>query len=188
MIGEKFEQRTRLGVLKVRAGQRFRVELLRHEALGHIVHWLGKCSVLCPGQECPACIAATGARWVGVMPCRLLGADGSKRVVLVEFSGDAWARLQGLLRMEGRESALGAVVTLTRASSRRGLVGDPVRTEEEGSTRAMPDSVLLDALATLYGLPRCLPDWDADRWTEHVRLHAVNRVKRALEFVPQESF
>jgi hypothetical protein len=186
MIGERYEQRTRLAVLKVRVGQKFRVELLRHEALGHIVHWLGKCSVLCPGSDCPACLAATGARWVGVMPCRVLGYDGSKRVMLVEFSGDAWARLAGLLRAEGREDACGCVVELTRGRSRGGLVADPVEFGEEAVTKGMPDSVLLDALATLYGLPRCMPSWDGERWTEEVRGHAVARVVRALEMVPQQ--
>ena len=101
MIGEKYDSRTRLAVLKVRAGQRFRVLLLREEPLGLIVHWLGTCSVLCPGVDCPACMASTGARWVGVLPCRLHGEDGSRRTVLVEFSGDSWARLGGLLRLEG---------------------------------------------------------------------------------------
>lgn len=186
MIGEKYEQRTRLGVLKVRSGEKYRVILLRDEALGHIVHWLGKCSVLCPGVGCPACLAAIGARWIGVMPCRLLGADGSRRPVLVEFSGESWAMLAGLLRMEGREAALGAVCVLTRRRSRGGLIATPVPEAEEESVRAVPDGVLLDAMATLYGLPRCMPEWDTQKWTDVVRMHAVARVKRVMGMVPEE--
>jgi len=187
MIGEQYEQKTRLAVLKVRPGERHRVVLLREEALGYIVHWIDKAgskgrgvSLLCPGLDCPACMAGLGARWVGLMPCRLLGGSGSRRPVLVEFSGEAWAALKGLLAMEGLKQNTGSVVELTRGGSRRGLRAEPVAGEEEEATRAIPDHVLLDAMATLYGLSRCLEGWSVDEWTEKVRPLVLSRVRTAL--------
>lgn len=186
MIGEKYECRTRLKVWKVRAGQRFRVQLMRDEPLGHIVHWLGKCSVLCPGERCPACMAGVGARWVGVMPCRLHGADGLVGTVLVEFSGDAWARTAGLLRAEGFMDNCGVVLELSRGRSRTGLVADPDCLPSEVVRVEMADWVLLDAIATLYGLPRCLEGWTSERWSEEVCEQAQGRVQRALAVLPDE--
>jgi len=180
MLGEKYESRTRLKVWKVRAGQRFTVRLMRHEPLGHIVHWLGKCSVLCAGVECGACLAGVGARWVGTMPCRLLCSDGTGRTVLVEFSGDAWARTGGLLHAEGHTDNRGVIVELTRGRSRSGLVGDPCGEPGSESVVEMADWVLIDALATLYGLPRCLEGWTAERWTTEVREAVHGRVRRGL--------
>jgi len=181
MIGERYEQRTRLAVLKVRVGTGFRVSLLRGEPLGHIVHWLGKGSFLCPGVRCPACLASTGARWVGLMPCRLHGADGSRRTVLVEFSGDAWARLAGLLRFEGVDCGVGVEVELSRKSMRGGLIAEGVLCGEAEKVRPLADWVLVDALATLYGLPRCLEGWGPEEWTERVREVVVGKLERALQ-------
>lgn len=180
MVGEKFESRTRIAVLKVAGGQMFRVLLLRHEPLGHIVHWLDGKSLLCPGFGCPACVSSLGARWVGTMPVRLLSPDGKNRTMLVEFSGDAWARTAGLLRLEGVAENVGYCCNLSRRQARSGLLCDPVVEFTQGKLAPMPDWMLLDALATLHGLPSCPQNNTLAQWEEDAFPVAMAKVKRAV--------
>lgn len=183
MVGEKFEKRTRLGVLKVSAGQRFRVQFLRDEALGFIVHWLGSTSYLCCGEKCPACFASLGGRWVGAIPCRLLAAAGSCRTVLLEFSGDSWERVAGLCRLEQFLGLQHGMWEVSRARSRSGLICDPVLPFEVDTLRIMPDWMLLDAIATLYGLPRCVEGMSVDEWEALVKPHARAKLDRAVSAI-----
>lgn len=180
MLGEKYVGRTRLSVLKVAAGQCFRLQLLRDEPLGYIVHWIGRAGYLCCGENCPACLAATGARWVGLMPCRLLGHDGSRRTVLLEFTGEAWARLDGLLRLEEPIERVGCVIEITRARARTGLVAVPVPEASVSRVPQLHDSILVDALATLFGLGRCLPTMNAEDWSLCVQESVQAKLQRAL--------
>ena len=128
MIGEKFEARTSLAVTKVPVGGTLLVRAVRSEPLGVVTHWLGAASFMCPGAECPACLEAIGARWVGVLPVRVQCDGVDRRVSLLELSGGAWARCDGLLRAEGRRDALGVVFEVRRAKKRSGLVLEPVET------------------------------------------------------------
>lgn len=180
MVGEKFEKRTRLAVFKVGPGQRFRVEFLRLEALGFIVHWLGAASYLCCGEKCPACFASLGGRWVGVMPSRLLSASNSPRVGLLEFSGDSWARCTGIAGFEGMFGVRDCHWEISRERSRSGLVADPIEPREACKTRIMPDWMLLDSLATLYGLPRCVESMSVEDWEAMVKPHASAKLQRAV--------
>lgn len=181
MIGEQYERRTRLKVLKVRGGEVYEVAARRNEPLGFITHWVGRANYMCPGERCPACMDAIGARWVGMLPVVHLQGGTRAKTVLLELTGSAWTRLDGLLRMDGGTALIGVPLRVQRRKNREALILDPSLDVEREKIREFPDWALLDAIGTLYHLPRCLEDWDAATWTAAARDVACSKLQSALD-------
>jgi hypothetical protein len=180
MIGERYERRTRLRVLKVKGGMVLDLVARRSEPLGHITHWVGRANYMCPGEGCPACMAAIGGRWVGVLPVRVLCGEVLRPTQLLELTGSAWARLDGLLRMDGQRELIGTRLHVSRRRDRDAILLDPDVDGDRFNVKVFPDWALLDALATLYHLPRCLEGWDAATWSEAAKEKAFARLEVAV--------
>lgn len=186
MIGERYEDRTRLKVVKIKGGMTCEFVSRREEPLGFITHWVAGGNYMCPGEECPACKVALGGRWVGVLPIRVLQADTLRPTQLLEFTGSSWARLLGLARMDGGGSFVGRVCQASRRRDRSALLCEPAGESDYRKVTPLPEWVLLDAIATLYGLPRCLEDMTAESWTEAARSRAMQRLVTAVGRVEQQ--
>jgi len=186
MIGEKYVERTRIKVLKVRAGEVFEVVARRAEPLGYVSHWVGRENHMCVGEECPACMASLGARWVGVLPVSLQTGEDLRGPFLLELTGPSWARADGLLRLEGARSAVGIRFRVSRRRARSGLVVDPTSEDAVPRVKALEDWVVLDALATLFHLPRCLEGESAEAWTHKASWPARCRLEAAIARLPLE--
>lgn len=186
MVGERYEKRTRIKVLKVRAGDVFEVVGRRSEPLGYVSHWLGRENYMCAGTGCPACRAALGGRWVGALPVALVHGAELRGPFLLELTGPAWARTDGLLRLEGVGGAVGVCFRVARRRARSGLLVDPFAEEVLAGVKSLADWVLLDALATLFHLPRCLEGESAKEWSERASLPARCRLEAAIARLPIE--
>jgi hypothetical protein len=77
--------------------------------------------------------------------------------------------------------AVGVTFQVTRGRQRGGVVMEPVEEAGREVTRALPDHVLLDAMATLYGLPRCVVGMGSEEWTTAARPRAHELVLRAMK-------
>lgn len=183
MIGEMPSTRSKLTILKVKGGMRVEVVLLSAEPLGFNVHWLGTRSYMCPGVDCPACFAAVGSRWAGMQPVRWFNEKHRDGYVgVLEFTGGTYERLAGLQKMLGLQTLLGVPCRVTRSRDRAVLRVEPTIEDQDGvrDVKAFPQWLLLDAMATLYGLPSCPDGLAKSEWETLAVPRAAQMIRVAL--------
>ncbi len=182
MFTDQHVCRTKLPILKVQPNSTMEVVALRQRPLGLDTHWIGSRSFLCPERDCLACARGIGSRWVALLPVKVISNGRPAAVVcLLEFSTGSFDRLFGLMRMESCDSLCGYKLRLERRSKRSGLIAEPLFEADQIETPAFPDWLLVDAIATLYGLPSCIEGTSADDWSEHVNESAARLVRLAVE-------
>ena len=183
MIGERPSLRTKLPVVKVKPGGSLEVVIVSEEPMTFHAHWLGDRSYMCPGVDCPACFAGVGARWHGFVCVRWSLPHGSARPMgLLELTETAYNRLDGLRRMFdlGNLYGLGAVLERrTKKSPMRAEPLDDVKRAVDGG-KPVPFWVLIDAVATLYGLPACPGGEFVDGWERAAVPRASQLIRSAL--------
>lgn len=167
MIGEQPSARTKITLVKIKGGMTCELVCLGEEPLGFRVHWLSTRSFMCPGVDCVACYAGLGSRWVGMMPVRWSSRQSEGvHVGILEGTASTFERSAGLLRMHGYDSHLGVRCIASRTRDRGCLRLEPFEPDEEGwrEVKEFPAWLLLDAMATLYGLPSCPEGLDRGDW------------------------
>lgn len=183
MIGEKPTYRTRLSVLKLRSNH---VEVLRSlvpDVFSFHVHWLGGRSLMCPGDDCPACFQGVGAKWLGLLYCQRFDLQQRKlQYGLVEFTELAFNKLSSLRDACGREDLSGWVFTAHRKSRRSPLSFALPDCEEivPPSWSAFDETRVADGVATLYGLPSLAPGESLSEWEARARDAARAMLSRCL--------
>jgi len=130
MIQDAPTKRPKLAVVKVRGGQGCDLVICCRGVLGLSTHWVDGRSYVCPGEDCPACSQCWPDRWAGFLVVRVLGPK-SRAPQLLELSGSAWDRLNGLLKMEGYSGVEGLVIHAERRKAKSPLVMDPVSVSDD---------------------------------------------------------
>lgn len=179
MLGENPVSRTKLPVLKVRGGSDAKVTIASGSVVGFCVHWLAHRSYMCGGEGCPACLADVGGRWNGVLVVRWQR-GAVRRLLLLEVSASTWERFFGLCRMEGWGSLVGLEVHCTRERPKSPLVLDPLGFVEGERAAGVASWRILDAVATLYGLPSAREGESAEDWQERAQPAAHRLIELAL--------
>lgn len=183
MIGEMPTTRTKLPIMKVRAGVTMQVVIAAEEPVGVYTHWLGARSYICPGVDCPACYAAIGAKWLGLLPVKHAPphAEASSLFVL-ELSSVPYERLAGLQRLEGLSSLYDQPIEVRRRTKRSPLVIEPIEKSPLPDTlkRPVPRWLVLDGLATVYGLPPCRDAMTPEEWEAVAMPRAVELLRGAV--------
>lgn len=183
MIGEMPSKRTKMPLLKVRGGMQIEIVSLCREPLGFHSHWLGTRSYMCPGIDCPACFAAVGTRWVGFMPVSYkVGQEETARVGVLELTAGAYDAMAGLTRMLGLKNLFGVRFSASRRSKRASLRVEPLDSVDSVPIKVQefPEHLLLDAMATLYGLPSCPDELDRASWEALAIPKATAMIRQAL--------
>lgn len=181
MFGETPSTRTRLPILKVGAGQSVPAIALREEPLGFFLHWMGTRAYMCAGKGCPACNADVGAKWQGVLPVFVTPPQGGRKYIgLIEMSTTAFDRLKGLTKMEHVDSLVGIPVEISRKRCKSPIVVEPKERSPSLEVRRLTEQTLRDALATIYGLPSCLPDMEVENWEVDASRAAARLLANAL--------
>lgn len=183
MIGEMPRTRTKMPILKIKGGMSVKVLPLVKEPIGFHSHWLGTRSFMCPGVNCPACFAAVGTRWVGFLPVRWFNElGGDSHVSVLELTAGSYERLEGLRKMMGHGSLLSMLCDVSRARNRSVLVLEPMDADQEceRATKPFPEWLLLDAIATLYGLPACADGSSRSDWEKLAVPRAIQLIRVAL--------
>lgn len=179
MIGEKPERRTKLAVLKVIGGRQTKVVVACDDVIGFSVHWLGGRSYMCAGDLCPACLADVGSRWNGCLVVRW-SQGAASRLMLLELSASAWDRFFGLVRMEGWSKLNGLAVSISRARAKSPLILDPIGFLDGPRPEPVVVWRMLDAVATLYGLPSAREGEGADDWSDRAAPAAARLLQLAI--------
>lgn len=181
MFGETPTTRTRIPILKVGAGQSAPAIALREEPLGFFTHWLGRRSYMCAGNGCPACSEDVGAKWNGVLPVFVTPPQGGRRyIAMIELSTTAYDRLRGLMRMEHLDDLVGVPCEISRKRSKSPLCVEFTQGRTDIEARRLTEQTLRDAVATIYGLPSCLPDMDIENWETDASRAAARLLSNAL--------
>lgn len=170
-------------VVKVKGGSSLDCVLVRPAVFGFFVHWLGKRSFVCPGMDCAACFAGVGAKWSGVVPIRWEGRqDIPVYTGLLELSQIGFERLELVRRENDLETLLGMRCVFARAADR-----SPMRVSlaDSGALKTtlkaeLPQWLVCDAVATLYGLPACPNDDAIALWESEVAVSAARLIRTAL--------
>lgn len=167
MVGEMpTRSRMRMRLLKVQSGSAVECTIVGSELASLRLHWIGGRSYVCPSGDCPACVEVA-SRWSGFCPVLVAMGPGSpKGVCLLEVTEAAWARFDGLCRMEQLRELFGLQVVVMRRRPKEPLCIDPLHRAELGERKPVSVSMCYDALATLYGLPafregEAVGDWSA---------------------------
>lgn len=125
------------------------------------VHWVGR-SVVCAGDDCPACRLRTPR------PTYFVGAACGKAARVVECSMSLVNRIEEAANAACRENLLGMVIRAERSSKRdcwrvsRAEFRDLVNSE-------VTDRMLIDAVAGLFRLPADREGETAHAWLNRVR-------------------
>ncbi len=183
MIGEMPSSRTKITIVKVKGGMRVEVVCLAERPLGFFVHWLATRSFMCPGIDCPACFAAVGNRWVGMLPVRYsVPHSEDTHVGVLELTAGTMERLRGLCQMEGIDTLAGLSCVATRRADRSSLLLEPARDGLVSAElkKVFPEWLLLDAMATLYALPSCPKGMTRSEWEVTAIPKAKQLVRVAL--------
>lgn len=178
MLGQEVGTRTKLEVVKVRAGQACEGVFVCSWVCGFWTHWVVDRSLMCCGDRCPACLAAVGGRWTGLLAVRVSFAE-SRRVCWVEVSASAWDRFAGICAMEGVKVLTGHPVRFERRRAKSPLVVD-LLSGPGVEVKEMPDWRLRDGLATLYGLPGTREGESVDEWEERAQPVALRLLEVAM--------
>lgn len=183
MFGEKPTGRTRVPVIKVPGGSNVVVRMRCKDVLGLHVHWLGRRSYVCPGDDCAACEQHVGSRWSGFVAVDLWRGNNSGIAFgLLELTEGAWSGLQFMRESVGHESILDLCVVAGRRRTRGALrFSLPEEDVSFGETRkAWRTEHIADAAATLYGLPPLRGDQKFATWEPLAKDAARRLVARAL--------
>lgn len=183
MLGEKPSTRTKLPVLKIRGGMSSELVSASPDVLSFHTHWLGTRSYMCPGVDCPACFAGVGAKWLGLLGVRVpVPHTVHWTVHVLELTSMAYQKLLGLSRMCDCESLLGFHFAASRRSKKSTLGFEPL--EQTGlpgaAMRVLPAWALLDAAATLYGLPSAPQSLSREEWEASAVPRAAQLLRAAI--------
>lgn len=183
MLGERPTSRTKLPVVKVRAGQTMACVIACDEVVCCQVHWLGTRSYMCPGVDCPACFAGVGAKFLGFVAIRFVcRPTGQLELGLLELTGPAYEKLDGLRMLEGASTLFQLPIEFARKSKRSSL---SVNLWDGGAVlpkviKLVPEWYVLDGVATLFGLPMCRPDMTGADWSSAAVPRAAQLIRGAL--------
>lgn len=181
MVGEQLTRsRMRMRLLKVNAGSMCEAVIVGGELATLSLHWIGRRSYVCPGEDCPACMEC-GSRWAGFLPVMVAMGPGSpKGVCLLEVTAPAWGRFDGLVRMEALGELFGIRVSIMRRRVKESLLIDPLGREDLGTRKPVSAAVCYDALSTLYGLPWLRDGESIEAWSARAAVAAGHRIQVAV--------
>lgn len=188
MFGEEPTGRTRVPVIKVPGGSHVLVMLRCKVVLGLRVHWMGRRSYVCPGDDCPACEQHVGSRYSGLVAVDLWRGNGTPvGFGLLELTDGAYSRLVFLRESLGSVNLYGLQVLASRRRSRGPLRFD---LSDEGETpfEARPPwsmERIADAAATLYGLPPLIDGMTFSKWEVIAQVAARRLLARAVTSLEQ---
>lgn len=171
MIGEKPSKRVRFPVVKVRPGHGVLLRCVAEDVFSFHVHWLGARSVMCPGDDCGACLQGIGCKWLGLLMVESFDLDQHRRYSgLLELTESAYGRLDDVRRCTGRENLLGFVFEASRRSKRSplGFVLSDEATSIPSAYSEVRAETIADAVATLYGLPSLIDGETVSAWSHRV--------------------
>jgi|DewCreStandDraft_4_1066084.scaffolds.fasta_scaffold24190_3 hypothetical protein len=174
------KRRVLMKLLKVHPGVTLEVTFVSDELASLRLHWLLGRSYVCPSGDCPACFEC-GSRWTGFVPVMVSVPQGKgPGICLLEVTESAWARFDGLCRLEGERQLFGLRAQVLRRRRKEPLVIDPVGRTEMCGREPVGPLTLYAALATLYGLPWPAEGETVADWADRVRPAAVRQVEMAL--------
>lgn len=183
MIGEMPTSRTRLAVFKIRGKQSVCCTFRSAEVASFSLHWLGRRSFICPGLDCPADEQSVGSRWSAFAAADFSFGDPERREFgLLEFTESAYERLRFMRQAEQRPDFVGLRCVASRRRDKAPLRFD---LPDEGpsyvaATKSLAKMVLIDAVATLYGLPVISPGEELASWEERAMPVARRLIGRAI--------
>lgn len=181
MVGEKLTRsRMRMRLLKVQTGTAVECAVVGAELASLRLHWIGGRSYVCPGGDCPACMEVA-SRWAGFVPVLVsMGPGSPKGVLLLEVTESAWARFDGLCRLEQDRELFGMRIAVMRRRVKEPLCIDPLGRADLGERKPIALSTCYDALATLYGLTSVREGETVGEWSSRAESGARHALELAI--------
>lgn len=181
MVGEMPTRgRLRMTILKVGGGHSAQGVIVASEIASLRLHWIGKRSYVCPGEECEAC-QTVSSRWAGFVPMLVdVGPGRPKGVTLLEVTESAWLRFDGLCRMEQDRELFGMRVSVLRRRAKEALLIDPLGRGDLGTRRPIRKELVYDVLATIYQLPSLRDGESVEEWSDRASVAARHQLQVGL--------
>jgi len=155
-----------LPVARIRPGSEVDFQLVTPSPVWIDTHWLNK-QLLCPGDVCPVC-GGGGGRTHGFLVVSVRNPVPA-RLALLELSVASWHRFQSLSKMSDFALMTGTLFTGSRRRKNSPLVCEPTGFSKTVDPADAELARVLDAVATLFGLPVMKPKETALEWSDRVR-------------------
>lgn len=168
-----------LPLLKVQPGQCIEFELASTEPLSIGVHWCDR-SLVCVGDGCPLCDYSQCRSAVFAVVTQMVNGKPG-REALLEMSASAYARLDGLLRMEGVRWAPTLLCQATRRKRNSPLVVEPRATGPRAIGSGSPPIRTLRAVCVLMKLAQPQAAESPSEWMLRMRPTFLAHAKREAD-------
>jgi len=152
----------------------FSLQVTSPLVLNYAIHFIGSAFV-CPGaEECPACGT------IGKRTLSLLVGGTNRSVGLLEVGAPTMSSMVSIMNEHSLRDLFGTTWSFVRTAAKRPLIPTLVQVKPEKMPPRVDDSIILQAFAQLFGLPKPAPTMDAASFDEALKPALVSKLKRAL--------
>jgi hypothetical protein len=161
-------------LVRLGAGSRTEIVLLSQQFFQLTTHW-HKCTVLCPGEDCPLCdlLPSRGLFYLAVI-C-------ASRPSLLELGAQSAASLEQHCKLLHGGMKPGHVLSLFRRTAKSPVHSEVLRFQENAS--AVTTLTLAQRVLALYKFPPPNPNETLERYEGRIREAAKIRLQRVAQSI-----